>query len=257
MIKSKQFRELVLFSVRTNLKAEVSKYALSYLWWIIEPALHFFILYAVFGVFFGGNNTPNFIPFLFCGIIPWFWFSKSIANGMECIIKGRQIIRDTYIPKYFFPTVSIIQDAIKELFVLLILIAVLLVSGLSPNKMWGLLPIILLLQFLLIASIVYFISIIVPYFLDLKHIITTLLQIIMFGSGTFYDFKTMPEAYQDIFLLNPFALLINLYRDILIYNKPINLSDFMYIFLFVIIFGILSFIAHKLLDKEVPKVLFR
>ncbi len=223
----------------------------------MEPALHFFILYAVFGVFSGGNNTPDYIPFLFCGIIPWFWFSKSVSNGMESIIKGRQIIRDTYIPKYFFPTVSIIQDAVKELFVWVVLILVLLVSESYPNIMWMFLPILLLLQFLLIASIVYLVAIIVPYFLDLKHIITTLLQVIMFGSGTFYDFKTMPEAYQDIFLLNPFALLINLYRDILIYNKPLHMQSILYIFLFIIFFGILGFIAHRRLDKEVPKVLFR
>ncbi len=176
---------------------------------------------------------------------------------MESIIKGRQIIRDTYIPKYFFPTVSIIQDAVKELFVWVVLILVLLVSESYPNIMWMFLPILLLLQFLLIASIVYLVAIIVPYFLDLKHIITTLLQVIMFGSGTFYDFKTMPEAYQDIFLLNPFALLINLYRDILIYNKPLHMQSILYIFLFIIFFGILGFIAHRRLDKEVPKVLFR
>ena len=257
MKSHKQFRELVFFSVKTNLKVEVHKYALSYFWWIIEPALHFFILYIVFGVFFGGNATDNYIPFLFCGIIPWFWFSKSVANGMECITKGRQIIRDTYIPKYFFPTVSIIQDAVKEFFVLLILLMVLITSGSYPNEIWLFLPIIILIQLLLTASIVYLVSIIVPYFLDLKHIITTLLQIIMFGSGTFYDFKTMPEQYHDLFLLNPFALLINMYRDVLIYQKPIDLRDALYILMFAVVFGVLSFIAHKFLDKEVPKVLFR
>ena len=256
-MRNKQFRELVLFSVKTNLKVEVNRYALSYFWWIIEPALHFFILYAVFGIFFGGNSTDNYIPFLFCGIIPWFWFSKSVANGMECITKGRQIIRDTYIPKYFFPTVSIIQDAVKEFFVLLILLLVLVTSGLYPNEMWLFLPIIILIQLLLTASVVYLVSIIIPYFLDLKHIITTLLQIVMFGSGTFYDFKTMPEQYHDLFLLNPFALLINMYRNVLIHQKAMNIQDALYILLFVVIFGILSFIAHKFLDKEVPKVLFR
>jgi len=254
---NRQFTELVLFSVKANLKVEVHRYALSYLWWFMEPALHFFILYVVFGVFFGGNNADNYIPFLFCGIIPWFWFSKSVANGMECITKGKQIIRDTYIPKYFFPTVSIIQDAVKEFFVLLILIFVLLASGLYPSQMWFFLPLIILVQFLLTASIVYLVSIIVPYFLDLKHIITTSLQIIMFGSGTFYDFKTMPEQYHDLFLLNPFALLINMYRDVLIYQKAINAQDTLYILLFIFFFGILSIVAHRFLDKEVPKVLFR
>lgn len=256
-MRSKQFRELVTFNVICSLKAEVNRYALSYLWWGIEPALHFFILYTVFGVFFNGNSNPDFIPFLFCGIVPWFWFNKSISNGMDSILKGSQIIKDTYIPKYFFPTVSIVMDAFKEFLVLLIVILVLVLRGLYPNEMWLFLPLVILLELLLIASIVYLVSIIIPYFLDLKHIITTGLQVLMFGAGTFYDFKTMPEAYQKFFLLNPMALLINMYRDILMYHKPINTKDYLYILSFACFFGSLSFIAHKYLDKEVPKVLFR
>jgi len=256
-MKKKQFWELVKFRVQCDLKAEVDKYALSYFWWIFEPGLHLFILYIVFGVFFQGNNQPHYIPFLFCGIVPWFWFNKSVTSGMESILNGRQIIRDTYIPKYFFPTVSIIQDLVKEMLVLLILIIVLFISGVYPTKMWVLLPVILVLQLLLIASIVYFISIIVPYFLDLKQIISTLMQIVMFGAGTFYDFKTMPEEYHKLFLLNPIALLINMYRDILIYNNFISIRSCVYILLYIVLFGILGYFAHKHLDKEVPKVLFR
>jgi lipopolysaccharide transport system permease protein len=247
----------VLFNVVCNLKAEVNKYALSYLWWIIEPALHLFILYIVFGIFFHGNSNPNFIPFLFCGIIPWFWFNKSIANGMDAILKGRHIIKDTYIPKYFFPTVSIMMDAVKELVVLFLLLIVLIITGLPPTKTWLFLPLVILLEFLLIASIVYLVSIIIPYFLDLKHVINTGLQILMFGAGTFYDFRTMPEVYHKFYLLNPISLLINMFRDVLMYNKPINFKDYLYILSYVCFFGVLSFIAHKKLDREVPKVLFR
>lgn len=254
---NKQFRELVFYSIGCNLKAEMNRYALSYFWWIMEPALHLIILYVVFGVFFGQSADPLFIPFLFCGLVPWIWFNKSISNGLDSIVNGRGIIRDKHIPKYFFPTVSIIQDTIKELFVFIILMVILLLSNLYPNENWLFLPLVILLEFLFIASLAYLFSIIVPYFLDLKYIISTILQMAMFGAGTFYDFRTMPEEFHPYFLLNPIVLLINMYRDVLMYNKPINSSDFLYILAFVGVFGGISIILHKLLDKEVPKVLFR
>ncbi len=256
-MRGKQFRELVLYNVICTLKAESSRYALSYFWWIIEPALHFFILFFVFGIFFNGNKNGDFIPFLFCGVIPWFWFNKSISNGMESIIKGSNIIRDTYIPKYFFPIVSVISDAFKELLVFIILIIVLLLSGFYPSKMWLFLPLVLLLELLLITTIVSLVAILVPYLHDIKHAINSGLQILMFSTGTFYDYRTMPERFHIFYDWNPTVLLINMFRDILMYNKAINVNDYMYILVFVFCFGIISYFANRVLDKDVPKVLFR
>ena len=256
-MRNKQFRELVFFNATSNLKSEMNSYALSYLWWIIEPGIHLLILYVVFGIFFEGNTDPHFIPFLFCGLVPWFWFNKSISNGLGSVVGGRNIIKDTYIPKYFFPTVSIIQDTIKELVVFIILILVLIISGVYPTKTWALLPFVMFLEFLLITSVVYLVSIITPYFLDLKYVISTFLQVVMFSAGTFYDFNTMPEVYHKFFLLNPMALLLKMYRDVMMYNKPIDLGNYFYILSIVFVLGFFSYFLHKKLDKKVAKVLFR
>lgn len=251
------FLQLVGYNVRCNLRAEARRYALSYLWWVLEPALHLLILYVVFGIFFGQRENTNYIPFLFCGLVPWFWFSKSVTNGVNSIIEGGGIIKETYIPKFFFPTVSIAQDSISEMFVFLILILLLLASGVYPTSTWLLIPFILTLQLLLIASISYFLAILVPYFHDLKYIVTALLQVVMFGSGTFYDYKIMPPEYQEIFLLNPCALLINMYRDVLIHNQGINFANYFYVFSFAVVLGLAATSLYKKFDRDVPRVLFR
>jgi lipopolysaccharide transport system permease protein len=250
------FRELTFFTIQSNLKAESNQYAFSYIWWILEPMLHFIILYIVFGIYLGSNEN-NYIAFLFCGLVPWFWFNKSISNGLDSIINGKGIIRDTYIPKYFFPTVSLLQSASKEFFVLVLLIVILFLSGIYPSITWLSLPLLVLLQFLLIASLVYLVAIIVPYFSDFKHIISTLLQLLMFASGTFYDYKIVPEAYQELFLLNPMALLITMYRDILIYHKPLEWGACAYIVVLSLLFFAVSFYLYRKLDRSVTKVLFR
>lgn len=256
-MKNKQFRELIIFNVFSNLKAEASGYALSYLWWIIEPILHFSILYVVFGVFFNGNQNKDFIPFLFCGIIPWFWFSKSIFNGLDAVIRGGSIIKDKYIPKHFFAFVSVLSDAFKEFPVFIILCVVLLLTGFYPSYTWLFLPFILILQFLFITAIVSLVSIIIPYFLDLKQIVNTVIQILMFGAGTFYDYKTMPEKFHVFYQWNPIVVLINMYRDVLMYQKPIAITNYLYVLFFTCIIGVLSYFTHKKLDKDLPKVLFR
>ena len=254
-MSNKNFRQLIRYSVKSNLKAEMNRYALSYMWWFIEPALHLITLYIVFGIFLGQNQNTQYIPFLFCGLVPWFWFNKTISNGMNSIIDGKHIIKETYIHKSFFPTVSVVQDTTKELFVFIILILVLLLSGISPTLNWLFLPLVILLEFLLITAITFFLAIITPYFIDLRYLTSAALQLIMFGSGTFYDYKTMPIKYQEIFVLNPCALLLNMYRDILMNNKSLAIKDCFYVLYFVLFFGAINCLLYRKLDKDIPKTL--
>lgn len=41
-------------------------------------------------------------------------------------------------------------------------------------------------------------------------------MLLMFGSGIFYDYRTLAIEWQNVFLLNPIAFLLKSYRDILI-----------------------------------------
>ena len=68
---TKHFWSFVTTKVTLNLKAEASKSYLSYLWWLLEPALFVAVLYVVFGIFLA-KGTPNFVVFLMCGQIPFF-----------------------------------------------------------------------------------------------------------------------------------------------------------------------------------------
>jgi len=256
-VKNKQFLELLAYQVRSNLSAETSRYALSYLWWIVEPALHLGILYVVFGIFFGGNQDPSFFPFLFCGLVPWFWFSKSVTNSLSSIESGKNIIRDVDIKKHFFPLVSVFKDTIKEILVFSILFILLILNGISPSIYWLQLIPLVLLQLLFITVISLFVAIIIPYFLDLKHFILTALQLAMFSAGTFYDYKTMPSVYHIFFEYNPITLLVNMYRDALLYQKVIEARDYVYILLFIVCIGMLDYFTYKKLDKDIPRVLYK
>jgi lipopolysaccharide transport system permease protein len=249
--------EIIVSSVCLKLKSGTRNYALGYLWWLIEPVLHLLVLFIVFGIFFGQSGEAHYIPFLLCGLVPWIWFHKSVMNGLVAIVDGRSIIMDVHVPKIFFPTVSILQDLVKELVVFACFLFALFIAGVAPGMTWLWLPLIMLLQFLLIAVVAALLAIALPYFFDLKQILPTLLQVVMFGSGTFYDYRQMPEVFQDLLLLNPMALLIGMYRDVLIYGEAIAVADCAYILSIVCVLGLINFALYQALDKDVPRVLFR
>ncbi len=233
-MKKQTFIDLVLFKTSANLKTEVSKYYLNYLWWVIEPVLTMAIFYIVFGIFLS-KGTNDFVAFLLVGICFWQWFQRSIMNASMSILGGRGLMLQVHIPKFFFPIEVVLRDCFKQFFVVFLLLVFLYFYPTGASIMWLWLPLIMIVQVLLILSLAMISAAIIPFFPDLKFIVSTLLQLLFFGSGIFFDInEVVLPKHQLIMYLNPVAGLIKNYRNILIYNETID-----YIYLFNV--SILSF----------------
>lgn len=217
LIKARiQLSELVLTKVQLNLKSELSKSYLSFTWWVLEPMLHVAVLYVVFGLFLA-RGTPNFIAFLLCGQIPFLWLSRTVGNSSMAMYDGQVLMNQIKIPKLFFPLVTVFQDFFKTTLVFVMMVLFFLIYGIDPSVSWLSLPIIMFTQLLFVAWLSIVGAMVVPYIPDARFLITTGLQLLMFGSGIFYSYKEvlLPE-HQGLFLLNPMANLIRIYREVLI-----------------------------------------
>jgi lipopolysaccharide transport system permease protein len=237
----RQFSQLVLTKVTLNLKAEASKSYLSYLWWLIEPAFFVVIMYLVFGVFLA-RGGDGFVVFLVCGNIPFLWFSKSVLNASNSVISGKGLISQVRINKIFFPLVTVGQDLVKQFAVFIMLIVFLLLTGIEPSFNWVYLILVIMAQFVFIVACSLFVAAVVPVFPDFRYLVTTGVQLLMYGSGIFYSYKEVlhPE-HRDIFLLNPMASLINNYRLIFLEQSPPNFTSLTFVFFGCAFFIMLMF----------------
>lgn len=228
----RRFFELVLVKVRMNLRSEVSSHQLNYLWWLLEPALFVAAFYLVFEVLLaqGGND---FVAFLVCGNAAFLWFSKSVNNASGSIVAGRGIIAHVNLPKIFFPLVVVLQDAAKQGFVLALVLVFLLLLGYPPTAAWLALPLVVLVQFVFVLASGLAVACIVPALPDFRFIIATGMMLLMFASGIFYRYQDIVRAdLVDWFLLNPMAVLINSYREVLMYAAQPDWMRLGWIFFF-------------------------
>lgn len=207
--------ELIWTKAKFNLHSEVNRNYLSYGWWILEPLLHMIVYYLVFGLLLQRGNE-NYPVFLLTGLIPWMWFSKAVSASSNSIIAGQQLILQVGLPSLIFPLVSLLQSSLKQIPVFILLFGFLWLLGFPPEEHWqALLPVITV-QILLTIAFSCAIAAIIPFIRDLSYLVPTGLMFLMFLSGIFYDYKSISEEWQDIFLLNPIAFLIKSYREILI-----------------------------------------
>ncbi|MBE9548237.1 MAG: ABC transporter permease [Proteobacteria bacterium] len=201
-----------------NLKSEVSKTYLSYVWWLLEPALMVTVLYIVFAMFLS-KSRPDFIVFIMCGKIPFLWFSKSVSNSSNSITSGRGLINQVSMPVPFFPMLVVFQDAFKQSIVFLFMFVFFIIYGMEVSWVWLSIIFVIFTQFLLVCAISLLVSAITPFLPDFKYLIATAMLALMFGSGIFYSYKELLQPrYQELFLLNPVANLIKNYRQVFMDN---------------------------------------
>ena len=219
MINTKRHMLEVFFTkLRFNLKSEAKKTYLSYIWWLLEPALHVAVFYLVFSIFLN-RGTNNFLLFLLCGKIPFLWFSKSVSNASNSIVAGRGLILQISISKPFFPLLVVAQDFIKQLFVFGFFFVFLVAYGVEFTANWFYILPVIATQMLLIIACALLAAAITPFIPDFKFLIATGMMMLMFGSGIFYSYKeVLLERHQEIFLMNPLANLFKNYREVLLEN---------------------------------------
>ena len=256
-VLSVQFWSLVWLKVQLNLKSEASKSYLNYIWWVLEPAIFIAVYYVVFGILLN-QGSSDFVAFLICGNIPFLWYSRTVGNCSNALSDGAGLMNQINIPKVFFPAVVILQDFIKTMVVFLLMLVVMITMGFQPTLAWlGLLPIIFA-QLIFVSGIAIIFCSLIPFLPDLRFIVSTSSILLMFGSGVFYDPKTIliPE-HREIFFLNPLANLIQYYRDVIMHSQLPDLAGFLTSFFISLFLLCIAIGLLKKFDQRYPRIVIQ
>ncbi len=246
--------ELIFVKAWAEIRSEVSRAYIGFIWWFLEPLLYMGAFYVLFGIGLrqGGDN---FLFFLLCGLVPWKWFSSTLNSGSRSIVANAGLINQVYLPKYVFPLIVVVINTFKFTLVFPVLLLILILSGFElSNTWWSLLPV-LAIQLMMVASCTCLLSCLVPYLPDLRYVIDNGMLLLMFLSGVFFSIDAMAPEIRSILLLNPIALLLECYREILLEGSMPNLNDLAYVIFISFLTGISAVFLLKRIDRKVIKEL--
>src|SRR4026208_1512415 len=86
-----RYRGLIQSLVARELKARYRGSALGFLWSFLNPLLLLPLYTLVFAVVLPALHTKELEPFalfMFCGILPWTWFSSALAASAGPLVSG-------------------------------------------------------------------------------------------------------------------------------------------------------------------------
>ena len=219
-----RYRPLIQSLVARELKARYRGSVLGFFWSFINPLLLLLIYSFVFSFVLPARveGIQPYALFLFCGILPWTWFSSSILESANVLIAGGNLIKKVLFPAEVLPIVTVLANLVHFLFGLPILVFFLVYYQHTPDLaglFWF--PVVLLVQLVLTLGIALVVSALTVHFRDIKDILSNLVTFWFFATPIIYPMSAMPSPLaRSLLNLNPFTHLAISYQEILFYPGP-------------------------------------
>ncbi len=204
-----------------RLSAQYTKARLGQLWNVMTPLLNAAVYYLIFGVLLQtSRGIDNFIAYLVTGVFVFNFTQASVLAGTRAISDNLGLIRALHFPRACMPiSVTLIQLQ-QLLYSMIILVAIVLMTGELPDMSWFLIIPALVLQAIFNIGVALVVARLGADVTDLAQLMPFLLRTWMYVSGVFYSIanvvKHLPPVAGVALQLNPAAVYIDLIRYSLI-----------------------------------------
>ena len=204
--------------VERDLRVRYRQTLLGFIWAVLPPVM----LMVVFSLFLGrftklGDADLPYPVFVYVALLPWTFFSSSLASATTSISSNSALISKVAFPREILPWTTIATAGCDLLVGGVVLGGLLAFYGIPVT--WTILMVIPLfaLQVVLLAGLTLMLAAFNVHFRDVRHAVPLLLQIWMFASPVVYSARGIPDDYEVAYLvLNPIAALIDGYRRVVL-----------------------------------------
>jgi homopolymeric O-antigen transport system permease protein len=216
-----RFRVLALLFVGRNLKLRFKQSALGLVWVVLQPIA----AAGVFTVFFGtlAKIPSGDIPypiFVVVGLVLWQFFSRALSEATTSLVGMTGVLSKVYLPRLIVPISAILTTAVDFLIVLSLLLLLLAVTGYLPMRALWAAPISILLALGAVLGCALWTSALDVLFRDTRIIVGFGLQFGLFFTPITYPLDLVPGGWQTLYLLNPLAPIIAVFRWSLVATAP-------------------------------------
>ena len=236
-------RGLIQSLVTRELKARYRGSVLGFFWSFVNPLLLLSVYSFVFIYVLPRDVLTPAVPgavtelpkvkiehyalFMFCGILPWTWFSTALSDATGSLISGGNLIKKVLFPAEILPIVSVIANMMHFLFGLAIVVGFLLYYRLAPDAadlLWF--PVVVFVQLLFTVGLSLLLSALTVHFRDIRDILSNVLTFWFFATPIIYYIGDAPGAKmgwtKGVLNANPMTHIVVSYQEILYFPGPIG-----------------------------------
>jgi ABC-2 type transport system permease protein len=215
-------RELLVYLVRTEIKVKYKNSVLGIVWSMVSPAMTLAIYYVVFQLILG-NKMPDFVIFLFAGLLLWNLFSLGVLTGTGVVVNNAGIVKKVSFPREILALAAVGSACVFFFFQAIVMVIFMVVLHSAPDMAYfPLLLLALLAGVVLACGLAVLFSAINVYLRDTQHLVEVVLTAWFWACPIVYPYQQQignKLAHVWIYFLNPMVPLVLTFQRC-IYARP-------------------------------------
>lgn len=203
--------ELLTGLIFSDIRIKYKNSALGVFWSMLSPAFTLAVYFMVFS-FFLKNGIPDFVIYLFSGLVVWNMFLGSITAATGVIVDRAALVKKVSFPREILALSNV--GAAVVYFVIQLVVLVIATSFIHAPA-WRfllVLPVSFLALYLFTSALAVVLSAVNVYFRDMRHLMEVLLQLWFWLTPVVYSFENSiaPHLgrFAPVYFLNPITLVV-------------------------------------------------
>lgn len=208
-----RWRELFVALVVRDVAVRYKQTALGIAWVVLQPLATVLIFTFLLGRL--GNVPTQGIPyplFAFTAMVPWQVFSRALTVGSMSVTSNESLVTKVYFPRILMPAAAVCGSAVDFAITFVILLAMMMTFGLSPNWHIVLAPLLVLPALLTSLGVALWLSAVNVLYRDVRIVLPFLAQTWLFLTPVLYPTSVVPVKWRLLYATNPMVTVTEWFR---------------------------------------------
>jgi len=200
-----------------EIKARYKQSFLGFFWIVLNPFFQMVIMSFVFSKILKMSDLGVPYPlFIYAGLLPWLFMVNSLQSAMNVFIFDSSLIKKIYFPREILVLSTLLAKTFDFFLSFLIFILMMIVFKVPFTFFMLFFFLIFLIEFLFVYSLALILSSFNLYYRDVQYLFNLVITLWFYLTPVVYAVEFFPEKYRIVFQLNPMAVFINAYRQVLL-----------------------------------------
>jgi len=216
-------RGFAWYSAVQQLRSENVKAAIGSFWFLLTPLLNIIVYWLIFGKLLDiSRGAGNYITFLAIGVLVFNLLARPLPGASRLLESNITLIRSVYFPRAVLPIAFSIENMIRFLPSILVMVLFVLAGGESVRWSWLLLIPALLIAYIFMLGLSLIFARIGKMAVDVGLAVPHFIRLLLYGSGVLYlpSSFTSNSTVLGLFDANPFFEILSIVRGAFIEAQP-------------------------------------